>query len=185
MVVLRLIFDIIISITSLTIINVKNLYDHMPYLYMFQPQQWLLWLCVTICFEIYMITCHCNVCNLVYLLFVFNLYDDACYICCIFIIICVVTYIWVWIFIHVYCTFFSCSGTSEALLPATNHPKAVGRVCHATNCQLHSQQVVALLIRQCVNLFSNWLVVTWGCVGWHTWSRLSCVSISSASSEQA
>ena len=44
---------------------------------------------------------------------------------------------------------------SEALLPATNHPKAVGRVCHATNCQLHSQQVVALLIRQCVNVFSN------------------------------
>ena len=36
--------------------------------------------------------------------------------------------------------FLALKEPSYALLPATNHPKAIRGVCHATNYHLHSQQ---------------------------------------------
>ena len=57
--------------------------------------------------------------------------------CCIFIII------------DIYYCFYTCvlyslalMEPSNAWLPSTCHPKAVGGVCHATNYQLPSQQFV-------------------------------------------
>ena len=40
---------------------------------------------------------------------------------------------------------------SYASLPTTNHPKAVGGVCHATITSHTVDNLVALLIIQCVN----------------------------------
>ena len=40
---------------------------------------------------------------------------------------------------------------SYALLPATYHPKAVGRVCHATITDCTDNNIDVLLTIQCIN----------------------------------
>ena len=46
--------------------------------------------------------------------------------------------------LYIYCVFLALVETSYALLLTTCQPKAVGEVCHTTNYQSHSQQLVVL-----------------------------------------
>ena len=52
---------------------------------------------------------------------------------------------------NVACILLALVKPSYALLPATNHPKAVGGVCHATITGHTVENLVALTIIQCVN----------------------------------
>ena len=52
---------------------------------------------------------------------------------------------------NVTCILLALVKPSYALLPATNHPKAVGGVCYATITSCTVKNLVALLIIQCVN----------------------------------
>ena len=52
---------------------------------------------------------------------------------------------------NVPCILLALVKPSYALFPATNHPKAVGEVCHAKITIRTVDNLVALLIIQCVN----------------------------------
>ena len=52
---------------------------------------------------------------------------------------------------NVTCNLLALVKPSYALLPATNHPKAVGGVCHATITDHTVDNLVVLPIIQCVN----------------------------------
>ena len=64
--------------------------------------------------------------------------------------ICIIYFYFNVICIHVILYILALMEPSKGLLLTTCHCKAVEGVCHATNYQLHSKQLVALQIRQCV-----------------------------------